>query len=81
MPSRAAQAHPGHQPDHRELTGFVARLDPVLFDYLSKDTLADSARLTIERIAAQARCTSAAPSMRRRQPDLDLPQCEALAAR
>jgi hydrogenase nickel incorporation protein HypA/HybF len=62
-----------------ELTGFVDDSIQFYFDFLSKDTLAQSARLNIERVAARARChvcgTEYTP------PDARLwtcPQCEAL---
>jgi hydrogenase nickel incorporation protein HypA/HybF len=39
-----------------ELTGFVDDSIQFYFDFLSQDTLAQGARLAIERIAPQARC-------------------------
>ncbi|MBN1135564.1 MAG: hydrogenase maturation nickel metallochaperone HypA [Anaerolineae bacterium] len=39
-----------------DLTGFVDDSIQFYFDYLSKETSADGARLAIERIAARVRC-------------------------
>jgi len=62
-----------------DLTGFVDDSIQFYFDYLSKDTLADGARLTIERIAAQVRCHQCGAEYA--PPDSRIwtcPQCEAL---
>jgi len=62
-----------------ELTGFVPDSIQFYFDYLSKDTLADGARLTIERIPARARCHQCGAEYA--PPDSRIwtcPQCEAL---
>jgi hydrogenase nickel incorporation protein HypA/HybF len=62
-----------------DLTGFVDDSIQFYFDYLSKETAADGARLTIERIPARARCHQCGAEYA--PPDSRIwtcPQCEAL---
>jgi hydrogenase nickel incorporation protein HypA/HybF len=62
-----------------DLTGFVDDSIQFYFDYLTKDTPADGARLAIERIAAQVRCYQCGAEYA--PPDSRIwtcPQCEAL---
>jgi len=62
-----------------ELTGFVDDSIQFYFDFLSKDTLAQNARLHIERIAPQARCHACGAEYA--PPDSRLwtcPECDAL---
>jgi len=62
-----------------DLTGFVDDSIQFYFDYLSKGTLADGARLAIERIAARVRCSQCGAEYA--PPDSRIwtcPHCEAL---
>ena len=62
-----------------DLTGFVDDSIQFYFDYLSKGTLADGARLAIERIAARVRCGQCGAEYA--PPDSRIwtcPNCEAL---
>jgi hydrogenase nickel incorporation protein HypA/HybF len=62
-----------------ELTGFVDDSIQFYFDFLTKDTLAQDAKLDFQRIAARVRCTSCGTEYA--PPDTRLwscPECEAL---
>ncbi|HSR31200.1 MAG TPA: hydrogenase maturation nickel metallochaperone HypA [Anaerolineae bacterium] len=62
-----------------ELTGFVDESIQFYFDFLSKDTLAQDARLNFERVAARARCHECGAEYT--PPDSRLwtcPECDAL---
>lgn len=62
-----------------DLTGFLDESIQFYFDFLTKDTLAQDARLNIERITARARCRSCGVDYT--PPDHRLwscPECEAL---
>lgn len=62
-----------------DLTGFVDDSIQFYFDFMSKDTAAQGARLNFERIPVQVRCTSCGAEYV--PPDTRLwacPQCEAL---
>jgi hydrogenase nickel incorporation protein HypA/HybF len=62
-----------------DLTGFVDNSIQFYFDFLSKETLAQGARLNFERIAPRARCHACGAEYA--PPDSRLwtcPECEAL---
>jgi hydrogenase nickel incorporation protein HypA/HybF len=62
-----------------DLTGFVGESIQFYFDFLTKDTPAQGARLNIERVAARTRCRACGAEYA--PPDHRLwscPECEAL---
>ena len=62
-----------------DLTGFVDESIQFYFDFMSKDTLAEGAKLNFDRIPARVRCTSCGSEYI--PPDSRLwacPECEAL---
>jgi hydrogenase nickel incorporation protein HypA/HybF len=64
-----------------ELTGFVDESIQFYFDFMSKETLAESARLQFERVPAQVRCHACGAEYA--PPDSRLwacPECEALGS-
>jgi hydrogenase nickel incorporation protein HypA/HybF len=62
-----------------DLTGFVDDSIQFYFDFLSKDTIAQSAQLNIERVAARVRCSACGAEYA--PPDSRIwtcPECDAL---